>query len=70
MTSTDGLSRGLDIINTGAPITVSVGKPTLDRIFNVLGEPIDGPGPCNSTIRRPIHRSSPAHISSRQVLKL
>jgi F-type H+-transporting ATPase subunit beta len=60
MTSTDGLSRGLDIVDTGAPITVPVGKPTLGRIFNVLGEPVDGLGPCNPTIKKPIHRLSPA----------
>ncbi len=60
--STDGLSRGLEVIDTGAPISVPVGKDTLGRIFNVLGAPIDG-GKALSGSRLPIHRQAPAFIS-------
>ena len=45
MTSTDGLKRGTSVVDLGAPITVPVGKATLGRIFNVLGEPVDEMGP-------------------------
>jgi F-type H+/Na+-transporting ATPase subunit beta len=58
--TTDGLSRGTDVIDTGAPISVPVGEPTLGRIFNVLGEAIDEAGPVNATERWPIHRHPPA----------
>jgi F-type H+-transporting ATPase subunit beta len=60
MTSTDGLKRGASVSDTGAPITVPVGIPTLGRIFNVLGEPVDELGPCNASLGLPIHRSAPA----------
>jgi F-type H+-transporting ATPase subunit beta len=60
MTSTDGLKRGESVIDTGAPITVPVGTPTLGRIFNVLGVPVDEMGDCNATEGLPIHRPSPA----------
>ena len=60
MTSTDGLKRGLDVTDTGAPITVPVGIPTLGRIFNVLGVPVDELGPCNADSGLPIHREAPA----------
>jgi len=60
MTSTDGLKRGESVIDTGAPITVPVGTPTLGRIFNVLGVPVDEMGTCDSTEGLPIHRPSPA----------
>jgi F-type H+-transporting ATPase subunit beta len=60
MTSTDGLKRGESVIDTGAPITVPVGTPTLGRIFNVLGVPVDEMGSCDSTEGLPIHRPSPA----------
>ncbi|MBE9197552.1 MULTISPECIES: F0F1 ATP synthase subunit beta [unclassified Nodularia (in: cyanobacteria)] len=59
MSSTDGLVRGLEVVDTGAPISVPVGKVTLGRIFNVLGEPVDNQGPVNSTETLPIHRPSP-----------
>lgn len=59
MSSTDGLVRGLDIVDTGAPISVPVGKCTLGRIFNVLGEPVDEKGPVNVTETSPIHRPAP-----------
>jgi F-type H+-transporting ATPase subunit beta len=45
MSATDGLVRGMDVVDTGAPISVPVGKTTLGRIFNVLGEPVDNKGP-------------------------
>jgi F-type H+/Na+-transporting ATPase subunit beta len=60
MSSTDGLKRGLEVIDTGAPITVPVGLPTLGRIFNVLGEPVDNFGQVSTEINLPIHRSAPA----------
>ena len=60
MTSTDGLKRGSDVVDTGAPISVPVGTGTLGRIFNVLGEPVDEMGPCTSDSTLPIHRAAPA----------
>jgi F-type H+-transporting ATPase subunit beta len=60
MTSTDGLKRGQNVVDTGAPITVPVGIPTLGRIFNVLGVPVDELGPCDATSGLPIHRAAPA----------
>ena len=59
MDSTDGIPRGVEIIDTGAPISVPVGKPTLGRIFNVLGEPIDTDQPIEADERWPIHREPP-----------
>jgi F-type H+-transporting ATPase subunit beta len=59
MDSTDGIPRGVDVIDTGAPISVPVGKPTLGRIFNVLGEPIDSDKPVEAGERWPIHRDPP-----------
>src|SRR5689334_24495063 len=57
MDTTDGLSRGTEVIDTGAPITVPVGERTLGRIFNLLGEPIDLGDPLpDDTERWPIHR--------------
>ena len=60
MSSTDGLVRGMEAVDTGAPISVPVGAATLGRIFNVLGEPVDERGPCNYQETSPIHRPSPA----------
>jgi F-type H+-transporting ATPase subunit beta len=57
--STDGLMRGMDAVDTGAPVSVPVGEGTLGRVFNLLGDPIDGRGPVNTTERRPIHREPP-----------
>jgi F-type H+/Na+-transporting ATPase subunit beta len=57
--STDGLRRGLDVHDTGAPLSVPVGKETLGRVFNLLGEPIDQRGPVNTQQTRPIHREAP-----------
>jgi F-type H+-transporting ATPase subunit beta len=59
MSSTDGLVRGLEVVDTGAAISVPVGKATLGRIFNVLGEPVDNQGPVNAEARLPIHRDAP-----------
>ena len=58
--STDGLVRGLEVINTGEPIKVPVGPELLGRIINVLGEPVDERGEVKSTIYSPIHREAPA----------
>src|ERR1700687_2418622 len=59
MQSTDGLRRGMKVTNTGGPITVPVGKDTLGRLFNVVGETIDGKGPVDAARRDPIHRAPP-----------
>ncbi|HLH72320.1 MAG TPA: F0F1 ATP synthase subunit beta, partial [Chloroflexota bacterium] len=60
MDTTDGLRRGAEAIDTGAPIEVPVGPSTLGRMFNVLGQPIDGRGPVESETRFPIHRPAPS----------
>jgi len=60
MASTDGLKRGLSVTNTGAPISVPVGKPILGRMFNLLGDPIDGQKAVENAARLPIHRKAPA----------
>ncbi len=62
MDSTDGLSRGMEVINTGGPISVPVGKETLGRMFNVLGAPIDN-GKAVTGLVSPIHRKAPEFIS-------
>jgi len=59
MTATDGLVRGMEAVDTGAPISAPVGKLTLGRLVDVLGEPIDGKGPILSEKRYPIHRPAP-----------
>jgi F-type H+-transporting ATPase subunit beta len=59
MSTTDGLVRGLEAVDTGAPIRVPVGKATLGRIFNVLGDPVDNQGAVNAEARLPIHRDAP-----------
>jgi len=60
MQSTDGLVRGGEVTNTGAPITVPVGKVTLGRMFNVVGDPIDGKEAPKEAARLPIHRPAPS----------
>ncbi|HEY3106109.1 MAG TPA: F0F1 ATP synthase subunit beta [Gaiellaceae bacterium] len=60
MDSTDGLARGMDVEDTGAPISVPVGQPTLGRIFNVLGDPIDELEDVKAEERWPIHRPAPS----------
>src|SRR5437660_1714886 len=62
MDSTEGLVRGQPVKNTGAPITVPVGKETLGRIANVIGEPVDERGPIKATRRMPIHREPPPFV--------
>ena len=57
---TDGMTRGMDVVDTGAPVSVPVGKESLGRVFNVLGEEIDGRGPVNTEEKWPIHRQPPA----------
>jgi F-type H+-transporting ATPase subunit beta len=57
--STDGLVRGMEAADTGGPVSVPVGKATLGRVFNLLGEPIDGRGPVDADEYRPIHREPP-----------
>ena len=58
--STDGLVRGMPVLDTGNPVSVPVGKGTLGRVFNLLGDPIDGRGPVHADERWPIHRDPPA----------
>lgn len=60
MESTEGLQRNLDVVDTGAPITVPVGKEVLGRIMNVTGDPIDGKGPILSSHHRQIHQKAPS----------
>lgn len=60
MSSTDGLVRGMEAVDTGKPISVPVGRATLGRIFNVLGEPIDEQGEVNASEYAPIHREAPS----------
>ena len=72
MSSTDGLVRGTDAINTGAPITVPVGRNTLGRIFNLLGEPVDNMPAPETKERWAIHREAPSYeeqTASNEVLE-
>ena len=59
MEPTEGLIRGLTALDTGAPISMPVGQASLGRILNVIGEPVDGKGPVETTERMPIHRPAP-----------
>ena len=59
MGATDGLQRNLDVVDTGAPISVPVGKETLGRMFNALGQPIDGQEAVVTAKKYPIHRLAP-----------
>ena len=61
MGSTDGLTRGTLVLDTGSPIKVPVGDATLGRMFNVLGDPIDGLGDVKATLHDPIHREAPTY---------
>ena len=68
----DGISRGLEVTNTGAPISVPVGEETLGRIVDVLGTPIDEKGPINAKTHMPIHRKAPSYedqIGGNEVLE-
>jgi F-type H+-transporting ATPase subunit beta len=60
MQTTDGLTRGAEAVDTGSPITVPVGRETIGRLFNVLGEPIDNEGEVKASERHPIHRAAPS----------
>jgi len=62
MDTTDGLRRGQDVSNTGAPITIPVGPETLGRIMNVVGEPVDERGPIDAKMTYPIHRPAPEFV--------
>ena len=68
--STDGLARGMKVVDTRGQVMVPVGKETLGRVFNLLGDPIDGRGPVNVTEHRPIHAAAPefAELSSKTEL--
>ncbi|MCW8935205.1 MAG: F0F1 ATP synthase subunit beta [Gammaproteobacteria bacterium] len=61
MGSSEGLKRGVEVVNTGAAISVPVGMKTLGRVMNVLGEPIDEAGPIGEEARLPIHREAPKY---------
>ena len=60
MSSTDGLTRGMEVVDTGNPIRIPVGPNTLGRIMNIIGEPVDKQGPLTSDTMYPIHRPAPA----------
>ncbi|HET8575651.1 MAG TPA: F0F1 ATP synthase subunit beta, partial [Methylomirabilota bacterium] len=60
MAATDGLTRGMPVVDTGQPISIPVGKETLGRILNITGEPVDKGGPVKSGKTYPIHRPAPA----------
>ena len=70
MGTTDGLSRGLEVINTKAPISVPVGQETLGRIMNVLGEPIDEKGPIGEKVKWAIHREAPSYADQAAATEL
>jgi F-type H+-transporting ATPase subunit beta len=63
MQSTIGLVRGAEVHDMGEPITMPVGKPTLGRVMNLLGEPVDGKGMINDEVRLPIHRQPPSFLA-------
>ena len=72
MSSTDGIARHMTAVDTGESITMPVGEATLGRMFNVVGEPIDGKGPVTSDRRMPIHREAPeftAVLPSTEILE-
>jgi F-type H+-transporting ATPase subunit beta len=62
MDTTDGLVRGTEVVDTGAPISVPVGPETLGRIINVVGEPVDERGPLTTKLKSPIHRAAPEFV--------
>src|SRR3989338_5605483 len=70
MGSTEGLRRGIAVSNTGKPISVPVGKETLGRIMDVLGNPIDEQGPINEKQRLPIHRVAPFFVDQAPATEL
>jgi F-type H+-transporting ATPase subunit beta len=70
MEPTDGLVRGMKAFDTGEPITIPVGKQTLGRVLNVLGQPIDNMGPVNTEQHLPIHRSAPTFAEQATELEM
>ena len=70
MSSTDGLKRGMKVINTGEPIKIPVGKPILGRILNVIGQPVDKEGPVETDIYLPIHRESPKLVDQNTEIEI
>src|SRR5215831_1042709 len=62
MGSSEGLKRGYDAVDTGAPISMPVGEGVMGRVFNVVGEPVDEQGPVKVEKRLPIHRAAPALV--------
>lgn len=62
MASTEGMVRGMEVVNTGKPIMVPVGNEVLGRIFNVIGQPVDNKGPIKNSLTWPIHRPAPSLI--------
>src|SRR5690606_35211299 len=62
MDATDGLTRGMEVQNTGNPIAMPVGRECLGRILNVIGTPVDGKGAVNAKTTSPIHREAPAFV--------
>jgi len=70
MGTTDGLKRGLNVKNTGAPISVPVGDKTLGRIMNVLGQPVDNAGPIKAEKKMPIHRAAPTFSEQASEIEL
>ena len=70
MGSTDGVRRGIEVLNTGAPITVPVGEKTLGRIMDVLGNPVDEAGDIGADATLPIHRPAPAYADQAATLEI
>src|SRR5436190_13488770 len=62
MSSTEGLKRGFEVVDTGGPISMPVGEGVMGRVFNVTGEPVDEQGPVKADKYYPIHRAAPALI--------
>ena len=70
MDATEGLVRGMEVLDTGKPITVPVGKASLGRIMNVVGRPVDELGPINSEKSLPIHRQAPTFVEQSTKVEL
>ena len=70
MSSTDGLQRGMKVIDTGAPISAPVGEEVLGRVFNILGEAIDEKGEVKSAEKWPIHREAPKFVDQKPVAEM
>jgi F-type H+/Na+-transporting ATPase subunit beta len=66
MGATDGLARGVNVVDTGAPISVPVGEAVLGRMFDVVGKPIDGKGEVNAKVKSPIHQKAPSFAEQSQ----